>query len=188
MTLKRLIATILLLTSLVSLMGCELVNIKFDHKDEQSPTGNETPEEKPEEVVYIYSLLSNSIHLPGCYHINEIKDKYKKEHVGDPSELLEDGYTLCKTCFPPEKPENPEDDENENKIPIELASYVINSSSKKIHDKNCYHIEEMSEANIEYTDLTLEELLASEHIPCASCLPEQWEQYKKDHPEDFPEK
>jgi hypothetical protein len=30
--------------------------------------------------------------------------------------------------------------------------------------------------------------LADDHIPCASCMPDEWELYKQAHPELFPEK
>jgi len=188
--LKKLISIFIIVAIMASFCSCEL--IKQHRHDPQIPdTGlgdgeggedNEEKDDKNEETVYVYSVLSKSIHLQGCYHVNEIKDDYKKEISGDVSPLLEKGYTLCKDCFPPAV--DPEPDEPEEPgISKEEATFLINKSSHKIHMLDCYHIAEMAEANIEYTDLTLEELLEADNIPCATCLPEQWEKYKAEHPE-----
>lgn len=188
--LKKLISIFIIVAIMASFCSCKL--IKQHKHDPQIPdTGlgdgeggedNEEKDDKNEETVYVYSVLSKSIHLQGCYHVNEIKDDYKKEISGDVSSLLEKGYTLCKDCFPPAV--DPEPDEPEEPgISKEEATFLINKSSHKIHMLDCYHIAEMAEANIEYTDLTLEELLEADNIPCATCLPEQWEKYKAEHPE-----
>lgn len=188
--LKKLISIFIIVAIMASFCSCEL--IKQHKHDPQIPdTGlgdgeggedNEEKDDKNEETVYVYSVLSKSIHLQGCYHVNEIKDDYKKEISGDVSPLLEKGYTLCKDCFPPAV--DPEPDEPEEPgISKEEATFLINKSSHKIHMLDCYHIAEMAEANIEYTDLALEELLEADNIPCATCLPEQWEKYKAEHPE-----
>ena len=183
--LKRLTSLLLLIAMLLSLFSCDA--LKKNHHDPKDPGADSGEPEQPQKTVYVYSVLSKSIHLDGCYHIGEIKEDYKKQTDGDITPLLEKGYTLCKDCFPPAVEPEPDEPE-EPEIPIDQATFVINKSSKKIHYLECYHILEMNEANIKYTDLSLEELLEDEHIPCATCLPEQWEQYKKDHPEDFPEK
>jgi hypothetical protein len=181
--LKRLVSIITLLAMLLSLGSCNLVNKdKHEIKEpEQNPEdGGETEEAAP--TLYIYSVLAKSIHLEGCYHINEIKEDYKKETTGDITELLDKGYTLCKDCFPPAVEPTPEEPE-EPGISKEDATFLINKSTKKVHKLDCYHIEEMSEANIKYTDLTLEVLLEDEHIPCATCMPDEWEIYKEKYPE-----
>ena len=188
--LKKLISIFIIVAIMASFCSCELIK-RHKHDPQIPDTGlgdgeggedNEEKDDKNEETVYVYSVLSKSIHLQGCYHVNEIKDDYKKEISGDVSPLLEKGYTLCKDCFPPAV--DPEPDEPEEPgISKEEATFLINKSSHKIHMLDCYHIAEMAEANIEYTDLTLEELLEADNIPCATCLPEQWEKYKAEHPE-----
>jgi hypothetical protein len=188
--LKRLISLVLIITSLLSITSCDL--FKKDHHTPIDPSQNQGDQgggdtEQPAPTVYVYSVLSKSIHLEGCYHINEIKDDYKKETTDDVTPLLENGYTLCKDCFPPAVEPEPEEPK-EPEISKEDATFLINKNSKKLHKLDCYHIEEMSEANIKYTNLTLESLLADDHIPCASCMPDEWELYKQAHPELFPEK
>lgn len=181
MFIKKILSLVLLLVMVASLASCDNININFGHKQDDSPTDEiGDNENSPEPTIYVYSVLSKSIHLLGCYHIKEIKEDYRKEHKGDPTSLLEKGYTLCKDCFPPEVEEEPEEEEEENKIPKEEATYLINSSSMKVHKLDCYHIAEMSEKNIKYTDLTLEELLELEHIPCSTCLPEEAKKYKEE--------
>lgn len=186
--LKKLISIFIIVAIMASFSGCELIKRhKHDPPTPDTDVNNggengEDNEEEGEETVYVYSVLSKSIHLQGCYHVNEIKDDYKKEISGDVSALLEKGYTLCKDCFPPAVDPEPEEPEAPG-VSKEEATFLINKSSHKIHMLDCYHIAEMAEANIEYTDLTLEELLEADNIPCATCLPEQWEKYKEEHPE-----
>ena len=181
--LKQLISLILLVTIMTCATSCAM--IKKDHAEPQDPEeGSGATEEETQDIVYVYSVVAKSIHLKGCYHTNEIKEDYKKEFIGDPPELAEKGYTFCKDCFPPVvEPEEPDEPE-EPGISKEDATFLINKSTKKIHKLDCHYIEDMSLSNISYTDLTLEELLAEEHIPCASCMPDEWQIYKENHPSD----
>ena len=183
---KRLIAIFILVATMFSIFGCDAIKQVGGHKEPEVPDNSEAEVPETQDTKYVYSVLSKSIHLEGCYHINEIKEDYKKEVVGDISHLLEKEYTLCKNCFPPQIEVEPE--EQEPQISKEDATFLINKNSKKIHKIDCYHIEEMSQANIKYTDLTLEELLEEEHIPCATCMPDEWEIYKETHPEKFEDK
>lgn len=141
-------------------------------------------------VTYVYSVLSKVIHLPECYHIGRINDLYKKEFTGDINELLADeDFTICKDCLVPDEDTGDEDEDDSeddgNKISKEEATYAINKSSGVIHTLDCYHLEIIVEKNLEYTDLTIEQLLLEEHRPCGSCLPDDYEEYKKNHPEEF---
>jgi hypothetical protein len=186
MMIKRLIAVLILTAMLFSAFGCDAIKQVGGHVTPEEPDNSDTQPGEVQQTKYIYSVLSKSIHLEGCYHIDEIKEDYKNETVGDVSPLLEKGYTLCKDCFPPQIEEDPEEDE-EPGVSREDATFLINKNSKKLHKLDCYHIKEMKEANTKYTDLTLEELLEDEHIPCASCMPDEWEIYKENHPELFPD-
>ena len=135
-------------------------------------------------TIYIYSIMSKTIHLPGCHHIDRINEDYKKEFEGDITELLLKKFELCDSCFPTEdEEEEPEEEpEEENKVSKDDATFVINSNSNKLHDLECRHIEGMNEENIKYTDLTLEELIALDtYIPCGTCLPDEYEEYKEKH-------
>lgn len=51
------------------------------------------------------------------------------------------------------------------------AAYVLNTSSKKIHKKNCGSVETIKEGNRVYTDLTREELIELGYEPCGRCKP-----------------
>jgi hypothetical protein len=71
--------------------------------------------------------------------------------------------------------------EDENAVKPEDATFVVNRNSLTVHELDCHHIEAMSEKNIKYTDLTLEELLATEHVPCGACMPDEYKKYKEEH-------
>ena len=55
-------------------------------------------------------------------------------------------------------------DDNENQF-----QYVLNTKSKKIHNKNCSSIFDMNEKNKEYTTKTMTELLEDGYTPCQNC-------------------
>ncbi|MBQ8302262.1 MAG: hypothetical protein IJX97_01770 [Clostridia bacterium] len=157
-----------------------------DNNSEENQEGNENDgTEIPEgALVYVYSVNSKVLHREDCYHVERMNEDYKKTFVGDLAELIEREFELCKSCFKPPKVEEDteEPEDNTNKIPIEEATYLINTNSLKLHCLDCYHVESMSDKNIEYTNLTLEELIAlDEYIPCGTCLPDEAEEYKEKH-------
>ena len=51
-------------------------------------------------------------------------------------------------------------------------TYVLNSNSMKIHLPDCSSVSDMSDINKEYTDKTLEELIAEGYEPCGRCHPD----------------
>ena len=85
----------------------------------------------------------------------------------------------------PDVEEDTTEEDTANKVAKEDATFVINSATDRLHQLTCYHIDNMISKNIEYTDLTLEELLSLEYIPCAICLPDEFAEYKEKHPEKF---
>lgn len=66
--------------------------------------GNKIPTSSGEINVadskYILNVNSKKIHLSSCESINKISDNNKKEYNGNISDLLNKGYTKCKTCNP----------------------------------------------------------------------------------------
>ena len=51
------------------------------------------------------------------------------------------------------------------------ATFVLNTSSMKIHKISCGSVETIKESNRKYTDLTREELIAQGYEPCGRCNP-----------------
>lgn len=51
------------------------------------------------------------------------------------------------------------------------ATFVLNTSSMKIHKLGCGSVETIKEANRAYTDLTREALVAQGYEPCGRCKP-----------------
>ena len=135
-------------------------------------------------VTYIYSVVSKTLHLPDCYHVERMNDDYKVEHTGSIVPMLEKGYTICKDCLIPEdeKEEEPEK-EDPYSVPESQAKYAYNKTSRVVHELDCHNIDSMSDKNLRYTNLTLDELLKLKHIPCGSCMPDEYEEYMKNNPD-----
>lgn len=53
----------------------------------------------------------------------------------------------------------------------EKATFVLNTSSMKLHKLSCGSVETIKEANRAYTDLTREKLIAQGYEPCGRCKP-----------------
>ncbi len=61
------------------------------------------------------------------------------------------------------------DEDDPNKIP-EGATYIINTSSKKIHRLDSKYAGNLT-SNMEYTTMTMDELLALGYTTCGTCKP-----------------
>ena len=60
----------------------------------------EAPEIDNSNTVYILNTRSLKIHRTTCPGVQTMSEGNKKEHVGDFTELLAEGYTTCGTCQP----------------------------------------------------------------------------------------
>ena len=49
---------------------------------------------------YVLNTKTNKIHRPGCSAIKSMKDTNREEFYGSKEELINNGYTRCKTCNP----------------------------------------------------------------------------------------
>lgn len=198
MKLSKIVSLMMAIVLLVSLFSCDGIHVHNGGQTNQSnnTTNNANDSEADQEdktpPKYVYSVTAKVMHLPDCYHINRINEEYLFEYNGDLADMIEKGYTVCKTCLVPkeEKPkeEEKEPEEEEIKIPPEDVTFVINKNSGKVHELDCRYAIEMKEANKEYTNLTLEELLAiedAEYSPCATCMPAEAEKHKEEHPEKY---
>ena len=77
--------------------------------------------------------------------------------------------------FPTETPEAPEAPENPNTpgAPTVYNTYVINKSTKKVHDPDCTYAINMKEENKEIYEGILDDLLSDgDFSACGSCKPE----------------
>lgn len=178
--LTTLLITFVLLFSLVS---CKKLHLNKNNNSNNQNNSDGQVEETP--ITYVYSVVSKTIHLSDCYHVKRMNEDYKFEFQGDVNELIGKGYTLCKDCLAPDVEEEPEEEEdNTPKIPIEEATYAINSASKTFHELGCHHVSVIVEKNLEFTDLTSDELMEQEYKPCSVCLPDEAKEYEKTHPEE----
>ncbi len=182
----RFLAFLLTLVLAFSMISCKNGdphgNGGSDPHDQQNNT--DTPQGGEGTVTYVYSVVSKTLHLPGCFHIDRMNEDYKFEHTGSITALLEKGYTICNDCLVPDNDEEEEPEEEDSyAVPEDQAEYAYNKASRVIHELDCHNIKIMNKENLRYTDLTIEELLELKHIPCGSCMPDEHEEYKKNHPD-----
>ena len=62
-------------------------------------TKAETPAASASDTNYVLNTDSKKIHHTDCYHVKSLSESKRKDHTGDISELLENGYTTCGACF-----------------------------------------------------------------------------------------
>ncbi|MBR2635277.1 MAG: DNA/RNA non-specific endonuclease [Clostridia bacterium] len=80
--------------------------VSIDYRNGESRLSSEeikTEEEKSssdDEKIYILNTSSKRIHLPECASVSQIAPQNKKEHHGDASALLHQGYSPCGSCHP----------------------------------------------------------------------------------------
>ncbi len=164
MKITKIVALITSIMMCISFVGCK--------KQDEEP--------KPRVInsPYAYSSNSKTLHHSGCYHVKRISDKNLVEYYGDPMDMVANGYKLCGVCFPNSNVDNnTNDNDDDNGIPEEDATYVINIGTKKFHEKDCDYA--IKSSNTEYTDLSYEELVDENYEPCQVCL----KNYKGDNAE-----
>ena len=153
MRVTKIIALITSIMMCISFVGCK-------KQDEE-------PKQRVINSPYAYSANSKTLHHSGCYHVKRISDKNLVEYYGDPMDMVANGYKLCGVCFPDSNVDNNTNNDNSG-IPEEDATYVINTETKKFHEKDCAYAK--TSQNTEYTDLSYEELVAKNYESCQVCL------------------
>lgn len=51
-------------------------------------------------ITYILNINSHKFHYPSCSSVDDMKEKNKREYVGNREDLLNQGYEPCKRCNP----------------------------------------------------------------------------------------
>ena len=152
-------------------------NIDLDNQDQESEEGGEG------KVTFYYSVVSDKFHIADCYHLRSIEDKFLKTSTSVP-DLVADGYSPCRDCIVVE--EEPNEDDS-NKITKEEATFVIGTGNNKLHTLDCHNVKKIFDENLEYTNLTIEELMEiDKYAPCKDCLPDEAKIYYQKHPEKDP--
>lgn len=188
MKLSRILAIFTLLIMIFNLVACDQLHFHTGNRPDinTEERDDDKEPEKEEIITYVYSVTQKVLHLPDCYHIENMNEDYKFEYSGDISVLFEKGFTICRDCLGTDSTEEdkvvlPDPDE----VPFEQATYVINRSKLTIHKKDCHHVDKIAEKNLKYTCLGYEELIANKHVPCGFCMPDEYEAYKEANPDKF---
>ena len=53
-----------------------------------------------EQRIYILNISSKKVHRVGCRYETSMSESNRREYEGYLEELIEQGYTACKTCSP----------------------------------------------------------------------------------------
>ena len=185
MKIKRLIALMLVIITLISTVSCNKNKHNGD-VDGNLPTDSSQNQQQGGEgnVTFYYSVNSDKFHIAGCYHLYSIEKKFMKTSM-NASELISDGYAPCRDCIVQQSATEEED--NSNKIAKEDATFVIGTGNNKLHTLDCHNVKKIQEKNLEYTDLTIDELMEiDKYAPCKDCLPDEAKIYYEKHPEKDP--
>ncbi len=185
---NRFIALMLVFVTLFSLISCKRNNDKNnDDHDHNTNVDNEQQGSEQQggegKVTFYYSVVSDKFHIAGCYHLRSIEDKFLKTSTSVP-DLVADGYSPCRDCIVVEEESNEDDS---NKITKEEATFVIGTGNNKLHTLDCHNVKKIFDENLEYTNLTIEELMEiDKYAPCKDCLPDEAKIYYEKHPEKDP--
>ena len=186
---NRFIALLLVFATLLSLISCKPdKSHNHNSQDNNIDLDNDQDQESEEEggegkVTFYYSVVSNKFHIAGCYHLRSIEDKFLKTSTSVP-DLVADGYSPCRDCIVVEEESNEDDS---NKITKEEATFVIGTGNNKLHTLDCHNVKKIFDENLEYTNLTIEELMEiDKYAPCKDCLPDEAKIYYEKHPEKDP--
>ena len=191
MKISKIIAVLLLLCVLFNLASCNQLHFHSANSNLQNQNTNPNSENTQKQpITYIYSVTQEVLHLPDCYHVEAMNPKYRVTYTGDVSVLFAQGFTVCKDCFASDEEEKqePEREPDPDEVAPEEATYVVNRSSLTIHVMGCYNIDKMSEKNVKYTNLSYEQLIETDHIPCGFCMPDEYKAYKEANPDKFKDK
>lgn len=81
-------------------------DIPYDPDDAVSPTPSPTPTVTPSpttpgdsDLTYVLNTGSKKYHKESCSQVSKIKEENKAYYTGDPSKLINEGYSACKSCF-----------------------------------------------------------------------------------------
>ena len=185
----RFLAILLIFVMLFSMISCDKNKKKDDENgdgsenNQQADNNGDTQQGAEGRVTFYYSVNSSVYHIEGCYHIYSIDEEFLKTSTSV-AELSEKGKAPCKDCIVSKA--EPDEDE-EDKITKEEATYVIGGDNGKIHELDCHNVKKIQEKNLIYTDLTIEELLElDKNAPCLDCLYDAANEYYERHPEKDP--
>ncbi len=56
--------------------------------------------QEPSGQHYVLNTNTMKFHYPGCKSVKQMKEKNRKDFVGDRKELIKQGYVPCKNCNP----------------------------------------------------------------------------------------
>lgn len=155
------------------------------HGSETSTTQAFLDQVDPRYAVISSGSEGNNYGHPREEILTRLKDKqielFRTDRQGEII-IRSDGLSLsydkqpCNDFTAGNESSDPKDDVGETEAKIarnddEVFTYVLNIKSKKVHLPTCHTVAKMNEANREFFDGSLEELIESGYEPCSFCLP-----------------
>lgn len=186
---NRFIALMLVFITLFSLISCKRNNNQNnDNHGHNTNTDNQQQNDQQQQggegnVTFYYSVKADKFHIAGCYHLRTMDDDILRTSTSV-SDLVAKGYSPCRYCIAVEEGS---DEDDPNKITKEEATFVIGTGNNKLHTLDCHNVKKIYDENLEYTNLTIEELMEMDkYAPCKDCLPDEAKIYYEKHPEKDP--
>ena len=104
------------------------------------------------QTEYLLNENTKWIHVPECFHVKAMLESNKKNSTESLEAIEKKGYTQCKDCIG------------------KSAKWVLNTSTKCIHRRGCWHTNQMLPSNKKPSDLSLDYLTDQGYWPCGTCL------------------
>ncbi len=150
-----------------------LADSSLDNSSSEEPSSEESSTEVTG-ATYIINSKTKKVHLSTCSGAASISAANKVEYNGSLDELLNQGYTACKTCLADSSSNDSSSDNSSSEEPsteVIGTTYILNTKTKKIHASDCGSVKTISEANKgEYTG-SIDDLIAQGYTACGSCKP-----------------
>jgi len=148
-------------------------NTSSEEPSSEEPSSEESSDEVTG-ATYIINSKTKKVHLSTCSGAASISAANKVEYNGSLDELLNQGYTACKTCLADSSSNDSSSDNSSSEEPsteVIGTTYILNTKTKKIHASGCGSVKTISEANKgEYTG-SIDDLIAQGYTACGSCKP-----------------
>lgn len=134
--------------------------------------------ELPDGIAFVLNTNTKKFHIPSCASVKDMSAKNMQFSNASVEELIAYGYNPCQRCCssvsisPFEEAVEPsKTTEINSQFTIPVATYVLNTNTKKFHYPSCSSVGAMSAKNRQDVSLSRDDIISQGYIPCKRCNP-----------------